>query len=144
MLWYDAKGCFDCIEHIATILVLMQVGIAYSVATTLFSILQKVMHTIKTGCGVSEPVYGNEERPLASIGQGIGLRLVLWCLNSSIVINMCKAKGNGMTITSSISKMEASLIVSAFVNDADLVSGCDDVNATGNELIPKFQASMLR
>ena len=52
----DSKGYFDHIEHIAAILILMHFGVAYSVATTLFSILQKAMHKIKTGYGVSEPV----------------------------------------------------------------------------------------
>ena len=56
----DAKGCFDCTEHIATLLVLMHFGIAYSVATTLFFLLQKAMHKIKTGYSVVESVYGNE------------------------------------------------------------------------------------
>ena len=56
---------------------------------------------------------------------------------------MCKVKGHGITITSSISKIEISLIGFAFVNDAGLVSGSNDVDATGTELIPKFQALTL-
>ena len=116
----DTKGCLDRIEHIAAILVLMHFGIAYTVATTLFSILQKAMHRIKTGYGVSDPVYGNEKRPLAGIGQGNGLGPALWCLISSIIFNMCKAEGHGITIISSISKTVTSLIGFAFVDDTDL------------------------
>ena len=41
------KGRFDRIEHIAAILVSMHFGLAFTVATTLFSILQQAMHKTK-------------------------------------------------------------------------------------------------
>ena len=45
----DAKGCFDWIQHTFAVLVLMYYGVAWSVATTLFQVLQQARHKIKTG-----------------------------------------------------------------------------------------------
>ena len=47
-----AKGCFDQIQHTFAVLVLMYYGVAWSVATTLFGVLQKAKHKIKTDYGV--------------------------------------------------------------------------------------------
>ena len=64
----DARGCFDHIEYIAAIVVQMNFGVVYTVATTLFLILQKTRHQIKTKYGVSELVYGDRTVPVARIG----------------------------------------------------------------------------
>ena len=49
-----------------------------------------------------------------------------------------------MTISTSISKQEISLIGFITVNDADMVTSDDNVNTTGTELIAKFQALMIK
>ena len=100
----DAKGCFDQIDHTFAILVLMFSGFPWAIARTLFQVLQRAKHSIKTGYGVSAPVYSNEDSAIAGIGQGNGLGPALWALISTIIIKMCKAKGHGMTIVTSISK----------------------------------------
>ena len=66
----DAKGCYDRIDHTFAILVLMYFGVPWSIATTLFLVLQQARHSIKTGYGHSKPVYGDLS---AGIGQGNGL-----------------------------------------------------------------------
>ena len=134
----NAKGCFDQIQHTFTILVLMYYGVAWSLATTLFEVLQKAKNKIKTGYGVSAPVYGNEESSIFGIGQGNGLGPALWALISSIIIKMCKTKGHGMKVTTPISKQEASILGFAFVDDADLVCGANDVHTTGATMITRF------
>lgn len=48
-----------------------------------------------------------------------------------------------MTITTSITKKETSLIEFTFLDDVILVTGTDGVNPTGNELIFKFQTLMM-
>ena len=68
-----AKGCFDQFQHTFAVLVLMYYGVAWSVATTLFEVLQKTKQKIKTGYGVSTPVYSDKETTISSIGQGNGL-----------------------------------------------------------------------
>lgn len=67
------KGCFDKIEHTVAVLVLMHFGVAQSIATTLFQVLQKVLHKIKTGYGVSVIVYGNKNVSITGIGYGNGV-----------------------------------------------------------------------
>ena len=66
----DAKGCFDQIQHTFAVLVLMYYGVAWSVASTLFGVLQKAKHKIKTGNGVSAPVDCDEATAISGIGQG--------------------------------------------------------------------------
>ena len=84
----------------------MYCGIVWSVATTLFGILQKAQHKIKTGYGVSAPIYGDEQSTISGIGQGKRLGPALWVLISFIIIKMCKAKGHGMKVTTPISKKD--------------------------------------
>ena len=47
-----------------------------------------------------------------------------------------------MKVTTPISKQDVSLLGFAFVNDADLVSGVNDVHTTGATMINCFQALM--
>ena len=102
----DTKGCHNRIDHAFAILVLMFFGIPWCVATNLFRILQQARHCIKTGYGVSKPVYGNEDKNkhIAEIAQGNGMGPSLWCLISTTIIKTCKRKGHGTTITTPISK----------------------------------------
>ena len=66
----DAKRCYDRIDHTFAILVLMFFGVPWCVATNLFHVLQQARHSIKSGYGVSQPVYGNEDKnePITGIG----------------------------------------------------------------------------
>ena len=134
----NTKGCLDCIKHTFVVLVLMFYGVTWLVATTLFQVLQKARYKIKTEYRVSEPVHGDKESVIAEIGQGNGLRPALWALISSIIIKMRKTKGHRMTLTTPISKQETSLLGFAFVDDADLVLGANDVHITGTIMIAQF------
>ena len=111
-------------------------------ATTLFEALQKAKHKTKTGYGVSAPVYGNEVSAISGVGQGNGLGPALWALISSIIIKMCKTMGHGIKVTTPIFKQEVSLLGFAFVDDADLVYGADDVHTTGATMNICFQSLM--
>ena len=95
-----------------------------------FLVLQRARHSIKTGYGVSEPVYGNEEEAIDGIGQGNGLGLPLWCLISTILIKMCKMKGHATTIITAISKTVVSLIGFDFVDDTDLVTAANNAQTS--------------
>ena len=74
---------------------------------------------------MSDPVYGDEETVISGIGHGNGLEPALWALNSSIIIQMSKAMGRGMNVTTPISKQDVSLFGFAFIDNAALVSGTD-------------------
>ena len=138
----DAKGCFDRIQRTFAVLVLIYYGVAWSVATTLFKVVQKAKHRIKTSYGVSASVYGNKESAISGFGRGNGLGPALWALISSIIIKTSKAKGRGMKVTTPISKQDLSLLGFAFVNDADLVCGANDVHTTGTNMIPRLPSLM--
>jgi len=71
----DAKGCYDQISHPIAVLILMSYDLPQTIACTLISTLQKVVHHIKTGYGCSEAV-------IFSIGQGSGLGPTLWALST--------------------------------------------------------------
>ena len=120
----------------------MYYGGKWFVATTLFNVLQKAKHKIKMGYGLLDPVYGDEEIAISGSGQGNGLGPALWVLISSIIFKMCKARGYGMNMTTAISKQEISFMGFAFVDDADLVTGAEDVNTSGATMIARFQAMM--
>ena len=140
----EAKGCFDQIQHAFAVLVLMYFGVAWYMATTLFEVLQKAKHKIKTGYGVSDPVYGNEEPTISGIGQGNGLGPALWTLISSIIINKCKAKGHNMKVITPISEEDVSHLSFAFIDNADLMAGADDVYTTGTNMKILFGYRHLR
>ena len=140
----DTKGCYDRIDHNFSILVLMFFGVPWVIARNLFRVIQQACHCIKTGCGVSCPVYGNEDEnePIAGICQGNGSGPSLWCLISTIIIKNCKRKGHGTTITTPISKKIVSVLGFAFFNDADLVTVVNNAYKSGAEMIQKMQALM--
>merc|ERR1711884_54340 len=56
----DAIGCFDRIDHTPAILVLTKYRLKYESARILFQVIQKAMHSLRTGYRVSDHVYGNE------------------------------------------------------------------------------------
>ena len=124
----DAKVCYEQIDHTFAALVLMYFGLPWNVATTLFRVLQKAHHSIKTGYGVSKPVCGKEDKTIAGIGQRSGLGPSLWCLISTILIKMCKIKGHGTTSITAIPRTVVSLIEFAFVNNTDLVTAANDAH----------------
>ena len=114
----------------------MYYRVAWSIASTLFGVLQKAKHKIKTGYGVSAPVYGYEATSISGIDQGIGLGPTLWALISSIRFKMCKARGHGMNLTTPISKNVISFMGFAFVDDADLIAGAEEVNTSRATMMP--------
>ena len=140
----DTTGCYNHIDHTFAILVLMYFGVSSSFSTMLFFVLQRARHSIKTGYGVSEPVYGNEDeyKAITGIGQGNGLGPSLWCLISTILIKMCKMKRHATTIITAISKTVVSFLGFAFVDNADLVTAADNAHTSGETIIKRMQALM--
>ena len=71
----DAKGCYDRIDHNFAILTLMFFGVPWIIARTLFLVLQRASHSIKTGYGVFKTVYDIDDpnNPMGGIGQGNGI-----------------------------------------------------------------------
>jgi len=140
----DAKECYHQIDHNFAILVLMFFGVPWMIARNLFRVLQQARHCIKTGYGILEPVYGNEDekKQYTGIGQGNKLGPSLWCLMSTIIIKTCKRKGHSTTIKTLISKKIVLLLGFAFVDNADLITAANNAYTSGLEIIQKMQALM--
>ena len=132
---YDAMGCYDQIDHIFAVFVLMYLGVPWSVATMLFRVWQKARHNNKTSYGVSKPIYSNKDKAIAGINQENGLEPSLWCLINTSLIKMCKMKRHGTTIITAISRTVVSLIGFAFVDDADLVTATNNAYTFDEEMI---------
>ena len=122
----------------------MVFGMPWMIARNMFLVLQQARHRIKTGYGVSRPVYRNEDvnNPIAGISQGNSLGPSFWCLISTIIIKCCNKKGHGTTITTPISKRIVSLLGFAFVDDAGLVTAANNAYQSGEGMIQKIQALM--
>ena len=60
----DARGGFDRIVRTFAILIFMSFSVPAMIARTLFGTLQKARNRIKTGFGISGPVYGEKEVPI--------------------------------------------------------------------------------
>ena len=140
----DAKGCYDRISHPIAVLVIMSFGLPQSIACTLISTLQWVVHHIKTGFGQSGPVYGNEDIPISGIGQGNGLGPTLWALISTKLLQMMHSAGYGVSITSALTKTIISLAGFAFVDDADLFCARPTSTTTTGDLSADFQTALDR
>ena len=138
----DAIECFDRIDHIPAILVLTRYGLDYDSTKTLFQVMQKALHTIKTGYGAFEPVYGDKMIPVAGYGQKNGVDSTMWALISSVLIQMYKEVEHGIKIATTITKMILSLMCFAFVHNANLAQAVPDQDTSGEEMIDKFQEYM--
>ena len=94
----NVKGCFDRIIHTVIILVIMSFGLCPSHTRLVLEILQVAEHRIKSGFGVSEPVYGiaDDREPLQGCGQDNGLGPTTWSLISSKMIEVMRKRGNSV------------------------------------------------
>ena len=92
---FDAKRCYNRINHTFAILVLIGFGLCWLHAKVLFEVLQIAEHRIKTGFGASEPAYGLEDdEPLMGVGQGKGNGCCVWTLISSNMIETMKKRSH--------------------------------------------------
>ena len=139
----DAKGCYDRVQHVAAILVLMSYGLAYIPATLIFQTLQEAEHRIKTGYGVSDVMYGSDTVPqIMGTGQGNGCAPTAWCLISSKMIQMMKNHSYGVQLRSALSKTLFNIVCFAFVDDTDLPMTAPTVDTLGEELQETFQETL--
>ena len=135
----NVKRCYDRIDHIFAILVLIYVGVTCSVATMLFLVLQRTHCSIKTGYDVTELLCSNEEAVITRIGQRNELEPSLWCLISTILIKMCKMKGHAITIITATSKTVVYLIRFICIHGADLVTTDDNHHTSGTIMTKRMQ-----
>ena len=99
-----------------------------AIVHTLFGTLQKDPHKIKTGFGISENVYGDETVPLQGTGEGNVHVPTIWALIGTKMFQVMKKAGHGLKAIIAISRKSFSLVGFAFVDDADIVDGAEDIN----------------
>ena len=134
----DVRGRFDRIVHTVAVLVFMSFGVPAMIARTLFGMLQKARHRIKTGFGISDPVYGDEEVPIQGSGQGNRSVPTACAPISSKMFQVMDRADHGLLAITAISAITLPLVGFAFVDDADLVDGAFDVDDPGEDLIDGF------
>lgn len=121
----------------------MHFVITYTVAVTLFSVLKrKYVIELKLSMACLIPSIVTRLSLFLELDSVADLPFSVGS-NKTVIIDMCKKVGHGMTTTTSITKARTSLVGSAFVHNADLVTCTDCVNTIGEDLIPKFQEPML-
>ena len=139
----DAKRCYDRINHIFCILVLMSYGLNWKHTYLMMEALKLAEHRIKIGFGVLEPAYGKEEEePLMGLGQGNGVFCAALTLISSKMISVMKERGCGVNLVSAITKTLSEIAAFAYVDDADVHTCAPNVNMTGEELQSQFQGAL--
>ena len=87
----NLKGNYERIVHTVAILVLLSFGLHYESARFLMEVLHVAEHCIKTGFGVSQPLYRGckeGETPEMGLGQGNRNAPTIWCLISFRMIEV--------------------------------------------------------
>ena len=96
-----------------------------------------------TEFGVSAETYASLlDIPLQGIGQGNGAGPAIWAIINSPIISMVKKCGGGAIFCTAIALSILKFSGFSFVDDSDIVQSIDDMNATGEELIPSLQKAV--
>jgi hypothetical protein len=119
----NAKLCFDRMAHIPTSLSMQRFGVPKGPVASLFRVLQKSIHRIRTAYGDSEVQFtSTPDDPIQGIGQGNG-----YCgpagwvvLSGPIVTEMLWTLGFGFWALTTISRCLFYAMGLAFVDDTDL------------------------
>lgn len=132
----DAKSCYDRVVHSIAALSLLRQGAPRAAVTSLLTTLQRAVHRIRTGFGVSKTHYGGDRNPpIQGLGQGNGAAPTGWAVISTPLINMMRTAGFGFQMLTCISKSLISFLCYAFVDDTDLVHTGQSVDTPGSDII---------
>ena len=140
----DAVSCYDRIVLMAAYCSMIKFGITKQAAQSMISTLATMEHYIRTGKGDSVKSYGGKTwvRLPHGIGQGNGAGPAIWICVSTPLFNALREEGFGMKIRSPLSLVLLHITGFAFVDDADLVQGQEDLE-TEEELLHKAQNQLL-
>jgi hypothetical protein len=104
----DAKGCFDRMVHSVTYICMRRLGIPKFPLLSMFKVIQKLDHHVRTAFGTSENTYGPLSHagahPNQGILQGNGAAMSGWTAVSSVIVNTMRDLGFGYSAWSAISK----------------------------------------
>jgi hypothetical protein len=137
MVGTDAKSCYDRMAHIPTSLSMQRLGVPKGPIASLFGVLQKSIHCIRTAYGDSEVQFtSTPDDPIQGIGQGNGCGPVGWVALSGPIMEMLRSLGFGVWTLTTISCCLFYAMGLAFVDDTDIFHSGRDLYSTG-ELVQK-------
>ena len=127
----DLEGCYDRIVHTAAALALLRVGIPHTKIRSMFSSIQRMVHSIRTSFGDSKITYGGDqigdwENHPQGVLQGNASGPTIWSLVSSIVFEVLHKRGFAVKFCTTLSRQIFKLVGFAYVDDCDLVQIGED------------------
>jgi hypothetical protein len=135
----DAKGCFDRMVHSVTYICMRRLGIPKFPLLSMFQVIQKLSHHVRTAFGTSEQTYGPNAfagaRPNQGILQGNGAAMLGWTAVSSVIVNTMQELGFGYSAWSAISKAAHKVLCIEYVDDTDLVHSGQSNYTPADEVI---------
>ena len=139
----DATSCFDRIVHWVAKTALRRFGLPATVTTLMFDILAKAKHRVRTGFGDSDRTFGpTGDVPFQGCGQGNGAGPCIWVAISAILIDAMEAEGFGYKSRTAITNDEFFASCFCFVDDTDVMESKDDLELTGEDLLPSVQSAL--
>ena len=120
------EGCYDRIVHTTAALALLRVGIPHTKIRSMFSTIQRMVHSIRTYFGDSKITYrgdqiGDWENYPQGVLQGNASGPSIWLTLSSLIFDILHKRRFTAQISSSISKQIFTLTGFAYVDDSDLI-----------------------
>ncbi|CAJ1969840.1 unnamed protein product [Cylindrotheca closterium] len=139
----DAKSCFDRIVHWVAKTALRRFGLPVTVTNLMFDILAKAKHRVRTGFGDSARTFGpTGDVPFQGCGQGNGAGPCIWVAISTILIDAMEAEGFGYKSRTALTNKEFFALCFCFVDDTDVMESNDNVETTGEDLLPLVQSAL--
>ncbi len=139
----DAKSCYDRMAHTPTSLSMQRLGVPKGPIASLFGVLQKSIHRIRTAYGDSEVLFTSTPAdPIQGIGQGNGCGPAGWVALSGPIMEMLRTLGFGLWALSTISCCLFYAMGFAFVDDTDLFHSGRDLYSTGESVQQEMQQAV--
>ena len=135
-------------NHNMTFLAILRLMVFLAPILSMFSTLQKIIHSVSTAFGISEGTYGGTLRliafllPLMGMGQGNGAGPAGYAALSSVMVQVLLNEKLGAIFTSPITGLVTSFACFIFVDDCDLPNTTDDICTPGEDLLPLAQSSL--
>ena len=119
----DAFHCYDRIAHVVASLTLQAYKVQQSSVASMLTPLQSMEYYLRTCFGESTTYSGEKEDPKQGSCQGNTATPPTWQQISSLLINVQKHAGRGITIVAPISKKLHSQVGILFVDGTNLWEG---------------------
>jgi hypothetical protein len=128
--------------HVPTSLSMQRLGVPKGPVASLFGVLQRSIHRVRTAYGDSETCFVSDPAdPIQGIGQGNGCGPAGWVALSTPIMMMLRQLGFGFWTLSAITCKLFYTMGFAFVDDIDLFHTGQDLQ-TGKDLIPEMQQAV--